>query len=186
MRTRESEIARYVECYKDPRYKMGNRRKDHVQWSLKRIGGGSLLDVSTGRGETMELARRMGFFPVHGTEAVPALCGAHVTHAMAHDLPFHDDAFDTVTMLDVMEHLLPEDTEAVCKELARVAKSRVILTVCNQPSRFGGADKGDLHINRRDSYEAWHEELRAHFGGNVEWLDNRGSFSEMFEVTWPA
>jgi len=185
MQARTDEIAKYVECYKDPRYAMGTKRKAHVEWALSRIGDGSLLDVSTGRGETLVMARSMGFHPVHGTEAVPYLCNEHVTQALVHDLPFADDSFDTVTMFDVMEHLVPEDTEAACRELARVARKRVILTVCNQPSRFGGG-KVPLHINLRKSYEAWHEELRGYFGGNVEWLPNKGSISEMFEITWPA
>jgi hypothetical protein len=185
MQTRESEIARYVECYKDPRYKMGDKRRAHVEWALKRGAGGSLLDVSTGRGEVIHLAVKLGYHPVMGTEAVPNLCGPdYMVQAMAHDLPFGDDAFETVTMFDVMEHLLPSDTEAVCKELERVASRRVILTVCNAPSSFGGADKGDLHINRRDSYEAWHSELKQHFSGSVARLPRMGSISEMFEVTW--
>lgn len=181
MQARADEIAKYTECYKDPRYAMGSKRAKHVEWALSRIGGGSLLDVSTGRGEAMEMARRMGFFPVHGTEAVDYLCNEQVTQALAHDLPFADNSFDTVTMFDVMEHLLPEDTAAVCAELARVAKKRVLLTVHNGPSRYG---KVDLHINRRASYDVWHGELRQHFGGNVEWLHNKGSISEMFEITW--
>jgi len=180
MTTREEEIAKYVQCYKDPAYKMGDRRRRHIQWALERIDGGSLLDVSTGRGETLDMAAGLGFFPVHGTEAVPYLCNDNVTHALAHDLPFADNSFCTVTMFDVMEHLLRQDTEAVCKELQRVASKRVLLTVHNGPSRHG---KVALHINRRDSYRDWHEELQSYFDGDVVWLDNQNSISEMFEVT---
>jgi ubiquinone/menaquinone biosynthesis C-methylase UbiE len=180
MTTREEEIAKYVQCYKDPAYKMGDRRRKHILWALERVGGGSLLDVSTGRGETLDMAREVGFLPVHGTEAVPYLCNERVTQALAHDLPFADSSWHTVTMFDVMEHLLPQDTAAVCQELERVAKHRVIITVHNGPSTHG---KVPLHINRRASYEDWYSELKEHFSGDVVWLDNQGSISEMFEVT---
>jgi ubiquinone/menaquinone biosynthesis C-methylase UbiE len=182
MQARQSEIDKYVKCYRNPKYKMGAKRNAHAVWALDRLPRGSLLDVSTGRGEMMREARKMGFAPVMGTEAVPYLCdGRKVVQALGHDLPFADGQFDYVTMFDVMEHLLPEDTGAVCRELKRVASKRVIVTVCNQPSQFGGG-KVPLHINLRDSYEVWHEELAEHFGAKVNRLDRRGSISEMFEV----
>lgn len=178
---RRAEVARYEAAYRNPAYKLGNRRRQHIEQHLRRIPRGSLLDVSTGRAETMQMARNLGHDPVMGTEAVDYLCnGKDVVQALAHALPFSDAAFDTVTMFDVMEHLLPEDTGPVCRELARVAKSRVLLTVCNQPSSFGS--DGDLHINRRPSYEDWHRELATHFGRDVIRHGAQGSISEMFEV----
>ena len=181
-RTRASEVARYVEAYQNPRYKLGDKRRDHIVRHLGRVMPGSLLDVSTGRGEVLDIARDMGYGPVMGTEAVDYLCdGETVVQALAHSLPFDDSQFDTVTMFDVMEHLLPEDTRAACHELRRVARHRVLLTVCNQPSTFGG-DGHDLHINRRDSYEAWHSELASHFDWAVIRHGRQGSISEMFEV----
>jgi ubiquinone/menaquinone biosynthesis C-methylase UbiE len=180
---RLAEVDRYAAAYRNPAYRMGDRRQQHVRFHLQRIPRGSLLDVSTGRGETMLMAQEIGHFPVRGTEAVPYLCDAErgVYHALAHLLPFEDDAFDTVTMFDVMEHLIPEDTVLVCEELQRVARQRVLLTVCNQPSSFGS--DGDLHINRRASYEAWHQELQAAFAPwRVIRHGAQGSISEMFEV----
>lgn len=180
--TRHAEVARYVYAYENPSYKLGNRRRTHIEKHLRRVPKGSLLDVSTGRGEVLHMAREAGHDPVKGTEAVPALCdGERIVHALVHDLPFPDDAFDTVTMFDVMEHLVPLDTEAACQELLRVAKRRVLLTVHNGACRFGGNGK-DLHINRRDSYETWHSELAAHFGRGVMRHGAEGSISEMFEV----
>lgn len=178
---RQHEVARYEAAYQNPAYKLGDRRRQHIERHLRRVERGSLLDVSTGRGETLQMARNLGHDPVMGTEAVPYLCdGRTVLQALVHALPFEDSSFDTVTMFDVMEHLLPEDTEAACRELARVAKRRVLLTVCNQPSSFGS--DGDLHINRRASYEVWHDELATHFGRSVIRHGKQGSISEMFEV----
>jgi ubiquinone/menaquinone biosynthesis C-methylase UbiE len=182
---RLTEIARYDAAYRNPAYRMGDRRRRHVEHHLRRIPKGSLLDVSTGRGEVLVLAADLGHGPVMGTEAVRALCdGTTVVDALAHALPFADDSFDTVTMFDVMEHLVPEDTALVCEELRRVAKNRILLTVCNQPSSFGS--DGDLHINRRLSYETWHRELRDNFAPwSVIRHGAQGSISEMFEVVRP-
>lgn len=179
---RQAEVLRYEHAYKNPAYRLGQKRRLHIEKHLRRIPKGSLLDVSTGRGETMQMARDLGHDPVKGTEAVADLCdGWGVIQALVHDLPFADDSFDTVTMFDVMEHLIPEDTAAACRELKRVARRRVLLTVCNKSSRFGG-DGAELHINRRDSYETWHRELTAHFDTAVLAYGAEGSISEMFEV----
>jgi SAM-dependent methyltransferase len=180
--SRLDEVARYERAYQNPAYRLGDRRRDHITRHLSRIPKGSLLDVSTGRGEVLEIAEHLGHFPVQGTEAVPYLCdGERVLHALAHDLPFSTSSFDTVTMFDVMEHLLPDDTALVCEELLRVARHRVLLTVHNGPSDFGG--QGDLHINRRGSYAEWHSELQDHFAPRFVIRHGlEGSISEMFEV----
>lgn len=181
---RKSEVARYEQVYRDPNYALGRRRRDHIHQHLNRVRlKGSLLDVSTGRGEVLHMARGLGFEPVAGTEAVEYLCdGETVHHALAHALPFPDDSFDTVTMFDVMEHLLPEDTEAVCRELLRVARSNILLTVHNGPSSWRNSG-GDLHINRRESYEAWHEEMKQRFRPfTVTRHGRQASISEMYEV----
>ena len=179
---RHAEVSRYQQAYLNPAYKLGDRRRQHIIEHLRKLPQGSFLDVSTGRGEVLTLARQLGHMPVMGTEAVDYLCDdEHVFHALVHDLPFDDNAFDTVTMFDVMEHLVPSDTEAACRELLRVARKRVLLTVCNMPSRFGG-DGRDLHINRRASYAVWHEELTAHFRCPVIRHGQGNSISEMFEV----
>jgi len=179
---REAEVARYSLAYRNAAYRLGERRRAHIEQHLARIPKGSLLDVSTGRGEVLGMAEALGHGPVQGTEAVDYLCdGVRVHKALGHDLPFANAAFDTVTMFDVLEHLLPSDTDDVCRELRRVARQRVLLTVHNGPSR-SRTDGRDLHINRRPSFEVWHEELAAHFGQAVIRHGSEGSISEMFEV----
>ncbi len=42
----------------------------------------------------------------------------------------------------------------------------------------------ELHINRRESYEAWHEFFRSTFSGVVTWMPRCGSISEMFKVSY--
>jgi ubiquinone/menaquinone biosynthesis C-methylase UbiE len=181
VQARAAEVAKYEAAYSHPDYRLGDRRRLHIIEHLTRLPKGSLLDVSTGRGEVLEIARMHGFAPVIGTEAVEYLCdGDDILHALAHDLPFESDSFDTVTMFDVMEHLLPADTAPVCEELTRVARQRVLLTVHNGPHRYRGQD---LHINRRASYDAWYEDLCQHFAPFEVVRHGMGqSISEMFEV----
>jgi SAM-dependent methyltransferase len=181
VQARQAEVAKYERAYRSPGYRLGDLRRAHITEHLDRLPRGSLLDVSTGRGEVLAIARGLGFAPVIGTEAVDYLCNHEdVFPALAHALPFDDNSFDVVTMFDVMEHLLPEDTCLVCEELARVARSRVLLTVHNGASRFGG---DDLHINRRPSYEAWYAELKDHFAPHTVIDHGIGaSISVMYEV----
>lgn len=179
---RAREIVRYETLYRDPAYALGAKRRDHIIDRLDQTPRGSLLDVSTGRGEVLRIAASLGFGPVKGTEVVEYLCD-HITvlPALAHALPFNDNAFDVVTMFDVMEHLLPEDTAAVCRELKRVAAKRVLLTVHNGSSSWRNSG-GELHINRRADYDVWHRELAAHFDGAVISHGMGSSISTMYEV----
>jgi hypothetical protein len=52
---RQSEIDKYVECYKVPGYQMGAGRRNHITLGLKTIPVGTLLDVGTGRGSTISM-----------------------------------------------------------------------------------------------------------------------------------
>lgn len=123
----------------------------------------------------MDEAERMGFAPVQGIEVVPGLIdGERVIHGEAHALPFKSGAFDVVSMLDVMEHLLASDSEPVCRELERVARKAVVLTVANYSHNYHGVE---LHITRRP-YDDWHHDFCQWFSGKVERMGTMGSGSE--------
>lgn len=161
--SRDAEIKRYEQCYRNPRYKMGRTRHRDVTNVLKKLDKGSLLDVGTGRGEGVEIAKKLGFKPVIGLEPVEYLCGGDVMQGIATDLPFAIESFDTVTCLDVMEHLIEEDLIPALKEMRRVTKRYVLLTASERPSVFLG--KGtDLHISKRPVDE-WDKMFREVFVG---------------------
>jgi len=164
---RLAEQEKYVVCYKKQTYGMGHNRKDDCRRMLDSVKGETYLDVGCGRGEMLDYAEGLGY-KVQGVEAVPYLTdGTRVVKADAHALPFANKSFDVVSMLDVIEHLLPGDDEAACRELARVARKHVILTASNKPSIC--PDTGaDLHINKRP-YSEWDALFRDWFPGVVRW-----------------
>lgn len=169
--SREEEIAKYVDAYRHSHYGMGAARLQAARRDLAGLTG-SLLDVGCGRGEVLKLARECGLSPVKGTEVVPELLrGDEVIYAQAHALPFEAGSFDHVTCFDVLEHLTPEDTVPALKELARVARHTVTVTVADYPHVFNGVD---LHVNRR-SYPEWLALLRKTFGDSVQELGAAGA-----------
>lgn len=131
-------------------------------------GGGSLLDVGTGAGVMMHLARAHGLRPVAGTEALHSFCSPEqgIRHAYTHDLPYTDASYDHVACVNVLEHLLSEDVEPALTELRRVARSTVIVVVAAQ-----GEDAADVW--RDTLYQALGASSAAprwQMAGEVVWL----------------
>lgn len=179
---RQAEHAKYERAYAlNPRYAMKDaRRADSVDAIAGLPCRGSYLDVACGRGEMLNSAADLGFRPVRGTEIVPALIdGTMVVHAEAHALPFPDNSFDVVTLFDVIEHLIPGDDEAACREMARVARHHVVLSANNKDS-FNKAGE-QLHVNKR-RYAVWDRLFREWFPGKVTWLGSRHYVSELWRV----
>lgn len=180
---RRREHEKYARAYKTPNYRMGARRKLDAINDLRALPTrGSYLDVSCGQGEMLREAERLGFYPVSGTEIVPALIdGDHVVYAEVHALPFPDNSYDVVTMFDVIEHLIPGDDELACRELARVARRHILITANNRPSFSAAGD--DLHINKRP-YQEWDQLFARWFApGVVTWIKGHRSYvSECWRV----
>lgn len=181
--SRQAEIDKYDSIYRThDNYRMGDARKNAAIDNLKSVSPGSYLDVSCGRGEMLEIARKLGFTKVQGTEVAESLIGGPVVYAEAWELPFEDNAFDVVSLFDVIEHLLPGDERPVCRELARVAKKTVFITAANYSSKSLGVE---LHVNRRP-YPEWDQIFREEFPGVVTWLPRNGSISETWRVDLPV
>lgn len=153
----------YTECYKHPGYGMGEwRRVQTEKWVERNLPSpGRWLDVGCGRGEMLMYADSHGH-EVRGCEIVPDLCEAPAIDLIktAASLPYDDEAFDTVSCFDVLEHVLPEETEQVLAEIFRVAKKAVFFGIAFYPCKMYGHD---LHINLR-SPEEWESLIRIHQG----------------------
>lgn len=166
---REREARKYQRVYAlEPNYRMGPKRKAEAFKAIHAYcAEGSLLDVGCGCGEVLQEALRRGMFPVFGLEGNLDLCQSPIiTHGTALDLPWGSQTIDWVTCFDVLEHLLPCDTTRALKELWRVARVGVILTVNNLPS-VSRVTKDVLHINRRP-YDEWAEIIASIMGPNVK------------------
>ncbi len=170
--TRESEAAKYEEMYKDPTYRMPEHRAAAIRKILEDRPRGSLLDVGTGRGETLSLALALGY-AVHGTETVDDLCNENTTKALLPNLPFKDKSYDTVTNFEVIEHLLPSDVVPALRELERLARDRVIISAATRSDVRGGVE---LHPSYR-SEEEWMGTFKAAWGveADVKLIGNLSS-----------
>lgn len=111
--------------------------------------GEVVLDIGTGRGELLAVAVRSGAARAIGVEYSPAAvalaertiaaCGvgdrAEVLGADARALPVEDECADLVTLLDVVEHLVPAELSATLAEARRVLRPGGRLLVHTMPTR---------------------------------------------------
>jgi len=178
MSSRDQEVEKYVAAYRNREYRMGPTRRVDVERVLRSLPKGSLLDVGTGRGETLTIATAIGHAPVKGTEVVPYLLRPPVIeYAQAHALPFGDGEFDHVTCFDVLEHLLDEDLVPALREFQRVARGTVTVSAAVKSHVYQGVE---LHPSAR-SFEAWHELIVMTWGGGFR-NGNAGKYSGLWQL----
>lgn len=151
---RAAEIAKYKVQYRHPGYRLGDARRAEIVRVLSGLPTkGSLLDVGTGRGETLKMAARLGFEP-RGTEVVAyLLVPGVVEYAEAHNLPYADNSFDHVTCFDVLEHLVMDDIRPALLEFARVARHTVTVSAATKSHKINDVE---LHVSAMP-FDAWHE-----------------------------
>ncbi len=179
---RRAEIEKYERAYKHPNYRMGDQRKMQAQDNILSVSHEckTYLDVGCGRGEMVAFAADLGM-EATGLEMVSYLVADNVLYGNALALPYDNKSHDLVTMYDVIEHLLPDDTEQALRELNRVAKRHVFLTANNKPSRSLGEE---LHVNKRP-YPEWDRIIRQCFDGQVTWLSqHEACISETWRISW--
>ena len=129
---------------------MGVRRKADVLRILSGLDKTSIIDIGTGRGETLSMADALGFERIAGTEVVPDLCTGRVVYAKSIKLPFDDSCSDYVTCFDVLEHLIEADLIPTIQEMYRVCSKAIIFSASERPSVYDGVE---LHISKRPKRE---------------------------------
>lgn len=164
--TRESEAAKYAEMYKDPDYGMPEHRAVAIRDILSTRPKGSLLDVGTGRGETVNLAKVLGFAHVAGTETVDYLLDPerNIVKGLLPNLDIESKSSDIVTCFEVIEHVLPMDVIPALRELERLAKDRVIISAATRSDVRGGVE---LHPSYRSEPE-WAATFKAAWGSEAD------------------
>jgi SAM-dependent methyltransferase len=152
----------------------------------------SFLDAGCGEGfVARRVLRRLPGLELTGCDVSPdalalaldATAGARFVPGSVTDLPFPDDAFDVVGCFEVMEHLPGDLPRQALREMARVARRAVVLSVPHEPwfSLANAARGKNLDVRPRGS-DPDHRQFwsRAAFGALVaEQLDVRhlgGSF----------
>ena len=152
----------------------------------------SFLDAGCGEGfvaqalrDRVPRVRLIGFDvnPAAVRVAAGANPGAGFATASIFALPFADDAFDVVGCFEVLEHQAGDGPERALRELARVARRAVVLSVPHEPFfSLANAARGKNLGVRPPGSDPDHRQLwtRAAFGAfvgrslRVEWLG--GSF----------
>jgi ubiquinone/menaquinone biosynthesis C-methylase UbiE len=116
-----------------------------LRGALAEIDPHSVLDAGCGEGEML----RRGVLPAHvrpvcldlRPASLAEIATPHRVCASVFSLPFADRSFDTVTCLEVLEHL--EDPAAAVRELARVSRRAVVVSVPFEPYfRIGNVLRG--------------------------------------------
>jgi hypothetical protein len=169
--TRESEVAKYAMAYEMDDYGMTPEREHGIKSLLATLPAdtaASLLDVGTGRGETLRLAREMNFSVARGTETVDALLGPDVMKGIFPDLPVPSAAYDVVTCFEVIEHLLRDDHLPALRELTRIARHHILISACTQDHWVSGTN---LHPSAMPQAE-WEALFRSVWGNKVRLVGN--------------
>jgi 2-polyprenyl-6-hydroxyphenyl methylase/3-demethylubiquinone-9 3-methyltransferase len=174
---------------------------------LAGIGPGlRVLDIACGRGEVPSLVAQAGGYGV-GLDYSAAALGfagrvrsAHpprgeqaameLVCADACRLPFADDSFDRVTLLDIVEHLWPAQLDALLGELRRVLRPGGYAVLHTLPNRWvyritypvlhrlvpriprdpRGPHERRIHVNEQDLPRLHRSLARARLGHRL-WLE---------------
>lgn len=118
--------------------------KKSLAKEAQKLNVNSILDAGAGEGFTLEYLREKGigksfegidFFDKAvkiGNEIHPKII---LKQASIYKMPYKENSFDLVLSTEVLEHL--EDPKAALKEIFRVSKKYVLLSVPNEPIFMG-------------------------------------------------
>lgn len=170
--TRERELSKYQAAYAEDSYGMSKDRYDALDKLIEQFQASKYiepqhyLDISTGRGETLDLARKHGFIFIEGTETVDALVNNsrhNMTKAVLPHIPFPDKAFDVVSLIEVIEHLVPDDILPTLDELTRLARKHILISAAVYEHWMGGVN---LHPSAKP-LEEWSALFKKQWGDRV-------------------
>jgi hypothetical protein len=133
----QHERAKYAGIYsgENPRLR-GYGKSNHGSNAtalIQTFGAKSLVDVGCGWNDFCKGAKLVS--PELQTVGVDFACPGADVNASAESMPFSDKQFDVLTAFDMLEHILPEQVDAVLAEFARVSR-RFIFSISYVPSRI--------------------------------------------------
>ncbi len=113
-----------------------------ISENLKPFKHESVLDIGCGSGSHLQLARNRGL-DITGIDASPYMISlarnrlgnqCELKKAKAEDIPFDDNEFDLVFMINTLEFL--DDPLSALREAGRVAKRGIFIVTFNSISRY--------------------------------------------------
>lgn len=132
----------------------------------------TMLDAGTGNGAMVRQMREQGK-NAYGIELSRAVLEAEcpdmlqkgwVEPGVLTNLPFEDNSFDLVFSADVLEHIHPDEADDVVRELVRVSRRHVFMSISLKGHTKASAESDDeahRHTMLR-SREWWHNKFRQH------------------------
>lgn len=158
----------------DKLYKKGYGGSFHAKYALdkiKEMNIKSLCDVGCGQGQFPVWASDNGIHPVYGIDCSSDFKVANgkvqFFNSFAHELPLNDKSVEFVTSFDMLEHILPEDTERVLWEFERVATRGFFFSISYIESVIK-VDGRNLHPNIHP--KSWWKEKLSVFGKVSEYF----------------
>ena len=127
----------------------------------------TILDAGTGNGALTRLMRQYGK-NAYGIELSRAalekecpdlLSKNYVEAGILTNLPYEDNSFDLVMSSDVLEHIDPAEADAVVKELVRVSRRHLFLSIS---LKNNGAPKGEAEHTLLRPRVWWHKLFQKH------------------------
>ena len=157
---RAKERAKYLTLANKPGSTYGSSNHGRAAISLiQESKPRFLVDFGCGRNDLVRELRRLGIDGLGVDFAFPEADLVRPMHATA----LQAGIADVVTSFDALEHLLPDDVDAVLSEMRRVARPRAhfVFSICTRPSRTTVAGEG-LHPTVRPL--AWWLDRIGHVG----------------------
>lgn len=124
----------------------------------------TIIDLGCGIGAAIRYFRKKGY-QCHGVDISEYACSQlkasyTVFHASLDDLSFlQPSSYDIVFCSDVLEHLKEEYLENTLKEMCRICKKTVFISVTMSPSSFLSFENENLHRVVWD-FKKWHDFFR--------------------------
>tara|TARA_R110002049_G_scaffold55701_5_gene154085 strand:+ start:143 stop:1012 length:870 start_codon:yes stop_codon:yes gene_type:complete len=113
-----------------------------INETVKRFKPDTILDVGSGAGIVVRHLRKLGYqsFGVElSDKVIAANCldlekKGYVYNGSTKSLPFKDSSFDLIFSSDVLEHIPENEIDEAVKEIVRVAKKNIFMSISLRPS----------------------------------------------------
>jgi len=128
-------------AYHWKQYRTLKKYKDHADRVKEWVKEENVLDIGAGDGLITSLVGAKGIEYEEEGVRLAQEKGVDVIQGDAYELPFEDNSFDAVMMIDVLEHL--EDPHKALQEAKRVAP---ILYVNTPPKKDDGTLTDKFHV----------------------------------------